>query len=359
MRDARVELSADALQHNLRQVRHYAANSRVLCMVKADAYGHGLDFAVNALQQADAFGVAFLQEALAVRARTDRPIVIMEGAFSLHEWQQAAQINAQCVIHQREQVAYGLAHVVHGATVWLKLNAGMNRLGLAADELLTAAQQLRAAGYQLILTLHFANADTPDHPLNQQQIDLFQHVRAQLAPIACSLCNSAALIQWPALHDDWVRPGIMLYGSSPFTTHSAAQLGLRPVMRFSSVLMALHDLPTGAAVGYGSRWTAQRPTRLGVVAIGYGDGYPRVVEQAQVAIDGQLLPVVGRVSMDMLMIDCTDFNGEIRLGQRVTLWGDAPHVDEVATCANTIGYELLCRLSTRPVRHVDSNDTTR
>ena len=350
MRDTRIILSATALQHNLQRVRQIAPHSQILSMVKADAYGHGLAFAVRALADTDAFGVAFLAEAEQVRSLTARPIVIMEGAFSLIEWQRAAEIGAQCVIHQPCQVDWALQHVVQGATIWLKLNSGMNRLGLTADRLLIAAQQLRTAGYQLILTTHYANADQPDHPLNTAQTEIFAGLAAQLAPIQTSRCNSAALIAWPALQGDWVRPGIMLYGSSPFADQNAAQLGLQAVMTVESVLMTQHDLAVGAQVGYGSRWTAQRSSRVGVVAIGYGDGYPRTAHGAVVRVADQLVPVIGRVSMDMLLIDLTDLPQPIANGAPVCLWGSSPSVDQIADASGTLGYELLCRMTQRPIR---------
>ena len=353
MRDTRIILSATALQHNLQQVRRVAPSSQVLSMVKADAYGHGLDFAVRALADTDAFGVAFLAEAEQVRALTGKPIVIMEGAFSLTEWQRAAEIKAQCVIHQPCQIDWALQHVVSDATIWLKLNAGMNRLGLTPAQTLDAAQRLRAVGYRLILTMHYANADQPEHPLNAEQTAVFNQLAQQLAPIQTSVCNSAALLAWPALHGDWVRPGIMLYGSSPFCHQSAAQLQLKAVMSVESILMAQHALAIGAAVGYGSRWTAQRPSRIGVVAIGYGDGYPRTAhgDLAVVKVVDQLVPVIGRVSMDMLLVDLTDLTYAVPNGTSVCLWGVSPSVDQIAEAAGTLGYELLCRMTQRPIRH--------
>lgn len=356
MRETRIILSATALRHNLQRVRQIAPRSQVLSMVKADAYGHGLSFAVQALADTDAFGVAFLAEAVQVRKLTTHPIVIMEGAFSLAEWQRAAQINAQCVIHQACQVDWALQHVVQGAAIWLKLNTGMNRLGLTPEQALDAAQRLRAVGYSLVLTMHYANADQPEHPLNAKQAAVFAHIAAQLAPIQTSVCNSAALLAWPALQGDWVRPGIMLYGSSPFSDQTAAQLHLQAVMSVESMMMAQHELAVGAQVGYGSRWMAQRPSRIGVVAIGYGDGYPRTAQgdAAVVRIADQLVPVIGRVSMDMLLIDVTDLP-PLPNGTPVCLWGNSPSVDQIAAAAGTLGYELLCRMTQRPRRHDQSD----
>lgn len=353
MREARVSLSTQALSHNLQRVREFAPKSNVLAMVKADAYGHGLAFSLNALQDADALGVAFFKEALDIRATGNtQPIVLIEGVFTLNEWLKAPQINAQCVIHQDCQLQWALDHIVPNTTIWLKVNTGMNRLGFAPDEALAAALQLRAAGYDLILTMHFANADEPNHPLNQSQIDTFLDLKKQLEPIKASLCNSAALIQWPQLHFDWVRPGIMLYGSSPFSDRSAAQLNLKPVMTLTTQLIAVHVLPMDAVVGYGSSFTTTRITQLGVVAMGYGDGYPRVVQGAKVSIAGQNVPIVGRVSMDMLTVDLTDLAVLPTLSTEVVMWGNGLDVDQAAQAAGTISYELFTRLSIRPARHI-------
>ncbi len=353
MRDARVLLNAKALTHNLNRVREFAPQSHVLAMVKADAYGHGLAFALTALKTADALGVAFFQEARDIRALGNtQTIVVIEGVFSLDEWIQAAKINAQCAIHQPRQLEWALQHVVPDTIIWLKVNTGMNRLGFAPDEALIAAEKLRAAGYHLILTTHFANADEPDHPINQQQIETFLNLKKQLEPIVASMCNSAAIMQWPDLHFDWVRPGIMLYGSSPFTDTSALQLNLQPVMTLKTRLIAMHQIASGVTVGYGCRYTTTRPTHLGVVAIGYGDGYPRVVDHARVSLQGQLVPIIGRVSMDMLTIDLTDLQHTPNLDDEVIMWGAEIPVDEIAWAAGTIGYELFTRLSPRPVRYI-------
>ncbi len=353
MREARVYLSSQALSHNLQRVREFAPYSYVLAMVKADAYGHGLAFSLNALQDADALGVAFFKEALDIRTLGNtQPIVLIEGAFSLTEWMEADDIHAQCVIHQDCQLQWALEHVIPNTTIWLKVNTGMNRLGFSPDEALAAALKLRAVGYDLILTMHFANADEPDHPLNRQQIDTFLSIKKQLEPIKASLCNSAALIQWQDVQFDWVRPGIMLYGSSPFEDRNAAQLNLKPVMTVTTHLIVKHELPANVVVGYGSSFTTNRPTQLGVIAMGYGDGYPRVITDGKLSIQGQCVPIVGRVSMDMLTVDLTDLPTTPSLDTEVVLWGNGLDVDLVARTANTISYELFTRLSMRPIRHI-------
>ena len=226
----------------------------------------------------------------------------------------------------------------------------MNRLGFQPHELLAAARQLREAGFELVLTMHFANADQPDHPLNRQQIDTFLQLKQQLEPIQSSCCNSAAIFAFSELHFDYVRPGIMLYGSSPFAEQPATALGLKAVMHLQSHLIATHHIASGQSVGYGSRFTTTRPTNLGIVAMGYGDGYPRAVVDAYVSIQGEKVPVLGRVSMDMLAVDLTDLKQPVTVGTAVSLWGDYPSVDAIAACNGTIGYELLCRLTSRPQR---------
>lgn len=357
-RQPSVQLSTSALQHNLRRVRELAPHSKLVCMVKADAYGHGIEFALPALQDADAFGVACIEEARQIRQLGySQPVTLIEGVFNQAEWIDASQQQFDCVVHQPQQVQWALAHPQtyqkNNLKIWLKLNSGMNRLGLQPDELLTAALKLRAAGFELVLTMHFANADVPDHPLNQQQIQTFLHLKQQLQPIEASCCNSAALVNWPQLHFDYVRPGIMLYGASPYDEISAVKLDLRPVMHFKSNLIAIQQLDSGQMVGYGSGFTTSRPTRLGIVAIGYGDGYPRVVSHgAYVRIQGHAAPLLGRVSMDLLAVDLTDLAPSIAIGAEVTLWGNDPTVDLIARHNNTIGYELLCRLTHRPERRV-------
>lgn len=355
MRQPVVLLSQSALAHNLSRVKQLAPHSKVVSMVKADAYGHGIGFAMAALADSDAFGVACMQEAREIRLLGyQQAITLIEGAFDEAEWLEAAQQGFECVIHQQEQVEWALQHPQpyqqNGLKIWLKLNAGMNRLGFQPDALLAAAQQLKAAGFELVLTMHFANADQPHHPLNQQQIEIFLRLKQQLEPIQASCCNSAAIFAFPELHFDYVRPGIMLYGSSPFAEQDATTLGLKAVMHLQSHLIATHHIASGQSVGYGSRFNTTRPTHLGIVAMGYGDGYPRAVADAYVSIQGEKVPVLGRVSMDMLAVDLTDLTQAAAVGSAVTLWGDYPTVDAIAACNGTIGYELLCRLTKRPQR---------
>ena len=371
MRTATVTIDPYALTHNLMQVKKRAPKAKVLAMVKANAYGHGIATVLPALQQADAIGVASFTEALEARQLGwDKSIGLVEGVFSAAEWQQAIDYDCGCVIHHEPQLIWALDNIPspESATriVWLKYNTGMNRLGFNYEQTIKVAKQLHSAGFQLILTTHFANADDYDHPLNTHQIQRFNEMLALLKAtisddIQGSLCNSAGVVNFPEHHHDWVRPGIMLYGSSPVVDQSAAQLELQPAMEFSARIMAFSTVDAGDSIGYGSRWMAQESTKTALVSIGYGDGYPRVVnEDTYVCVlahnesDGSeqsyLCPVRGRVAMDMIVIDLSQVPDPISLDSKVILWGNAPHVDQIAANAGTIGYELLCRLSTRPER---------
>ncbi|AMN49489.1 alanine racemase [Psychrobacter sp. P2G3] len=367
MRTATITINPAALTHNLNQVKKRAPNAKVLAMVKANAYGHGVAAVLPALQQADGIGVATFAEAMEARQLGwDKAIGLVEGVFSAKEWQQAIDNACSCVIHHAPQLDWALENVPAADSparqVWLKYNTGMNRLGFNETTVVEAAQCLHDAGYQLILTTHFANADNRDHPLNAIQIQRFSemlsYLQQQISPaIEGSLCNSAGIVNFSDNHFDWVRPGIMLYGSSPVIDQSANDLNLQPAMEFSAHIMAMQVVNAGDAIGYGSRWTAQQDTRTALVSIGYGDGYPRVIsDDAYVCIiDAESdtsypCPIRGRVAMDMIVIDLSAAPVDIALDSKVFLWGAMPHVDEVASHAGTIGYELLCRLSARPKR---------
>lgn len=383
MRSASITLNSAALTHNLSQVRQkIPQETKILAMVKANAYGHGVENCLSAVQQADGLGVACFSEAEQIRdLGWQKEIILIEGVFSPQEWIKSIETNCQSVIHHQQQVQWALNHVPAidstSRTVWLKLNTGMNRLGFESDEIVDVAKALVQAGYRLVLTSHFANADSIDHPSNAKQIQIFTEKLAELREkvdpnTQGSLCNSAGILNFPDCHFDWVRPGIMLYGSSPLEGVEAEALNLSPVMSFSASIMAIHNIDKGTSVGYGSRFVANRPIVKGIVSIGYGDGYPRVVDgSAWVSVqpssadkDNSLAtetdhcykcPVIGRVAMDMIAIDLTDVPNPT-VGCKVTLWGDPsqgePSVDEIANAAHTLGYELLCRVTSRPTRSV-------
>lgn len=362
MRHSQITLHTAHLAHNLATLKA-RTTAKVLAMVKANAYGHGVEMVVPALAQADGFGVACMSEALAVKSclsvDDNRPIVLIEGVFGQAEWQQAISERFMAVIHQSEQLDYALADVPSmdspTRTIWLKYNTGMNRLGFDKTATIQACHALIKKGYKVILTSHFACADDTTHALNAKQIHDFDEVlttlKADYPNIQGSLCNSAGIVNFPHAHYDWVRTGIALYGSSPVSDQSAHTLGLKPAMTLSAKLMAIHHLTQGETVGYGGRWTAKRPARIGIISMGYGDGYPRVVNDAKVLINGQISPIVGRVAMDMMAIDISDCQADI--GDDVILWGnDKLSIDDVAGFAGTIGYEVMCRMTGRPVRVV-------
>ncbi|QIC76337.1 alanine racemase [Acinetobacter indicus] len=355
MRQATVYIDRAALQYNLNRVRQLAPTAKIVSMVKANAYGHGVKDCLAALQDSDAFGVACLQEALEIRELGfQQPITLIEGVFTKDEMPIVIERNIEIVVHQPEQVTWLIAHkdayISKNLKVWVKLNSGMNRLGFKLEVIKEVIQQLKSAGFTCVLAMHFANADA-DHPLNNEQIRQFLEVKNDCAPILASCCNSAAIYKYPELHFDFVRPGIMLYGATPFADRDIYALDLKPVMTFSAEIIALNEIQAGEQVGYGSTFTADKAMQLAIVSIGYGDGYPRAFfAQNFVAIKGQKAAVVGRVAMDMIAIDVTGL--DVQLGTEVELWGKQRLVDDVAAANGTIGYELLCRLTQRPDRKV-------
>jgi alanine racemase len=353
VRQATIYIDSEALQYNLNRVKQLAPHSQIVSMVKANAYGHGVQDCLAALNATDAFGVACLEEALEIRRLGyTQPITLIEGVFTEDEMEDVIQQKLECVVHRHEQVEWLIqnkeAYNALGLKVWVKLNSGMNRLGFKSNEIIAVIHQLKSLNFNCVLTMHFANADV-DHPLNEQQIQQFLDVKNACEPILASCCNSAAIYKYPNLHFDYVRPGIMLYGATPFADKDVNELDLKPVMSFEAEIIALNQIQAGESVGYGSTFTATNSMQIAIVSIGYGDGYPRAyVKPNYVAIDKQLTPVIGRVSMDMIAIDTT--NLQVKVGTKVELWGKTRLVDDVANANGTIGYELLCRLSNRPQR---------
>lgn len=353
MRQATIYIDSKALQYNLNRVKQLAPHSQIVSMVKANAYGHGVQDCLAALNATDAFGVACLAEALEIRRLGyTQPITLIEGVFTKDEMEDVIQQKLECVVHRHEQVEWLIqnkeAYNALGLKVWVKLNSGMNRLGFKSNEIIAVIHQLKSLNFNCVLTMHFANADV-DHPLNEQQIQQFLDVKNACEPILASCCNSAAIYKYPNLHFDYVRPGIMLYGATPFADKDVNELDLKPVMSFEAEIIALNQIQAGESVGYGSTFIATNSMQIAIVSIGYGDGYPRAyVKPNYVAINKQLTPVIGRVSMDMIAIDTT--NLQVKVGTKVELWGKTRLVDDVANANGTIGYELLCRLSNRPQR---------
>ena len=349
-RPARACIDLQALKHNFQRVRQAAAGSRVMAIIKANAYGHGLLRVAQSLPGADAFGVASPEEGIALReAGFDRRIVLLEGPFSIDDLVLVSGYRLDVVIHHASQLdmldQVGLKRPLD---VWLKLDTGMNRLGFepaAVAELLARLQAIEQVASVRFMT-HFACADEPDNDTTRQQSDRFTGALAALDGER-TLANSAAILAWPDTHADWVRPGIMLYGASPLAGQSAAALDLQPVMTLVSNLIAVKTCRAGDAVGYGGDWRCPEDMSVGVAAIGYGDGYPRHTPSGTpVLVNGRPASVIGRVSMDMICIDLRGHDGTA-VGDEVQLWGKALPVEEIAAAAGTISYELLCGISHR------------
>ncbi len=342
---ARIDLSA--LKNNLRAVRR-ATSSRVMAVIKANAYGHGLLRIAHALQEADGIALLDVRDAITLRdAGIRQPILLLEGCFLQQEMQLLAEYELTTVIHNQQQLAWLDAYPrKNGLSVWLKINTGMNRLGFMPAEIPAVMERIKAhrGVRDVTLMTHFAQAD--ETPGIAKQLDVFNHLAAPYH-IPRSLANSAAILRHPKTHADWVRPGIMLYGSSPFADVSAQQLGLQAVKTLSSELIAVQNIKSGEAVGYGATYRADTNMRIGIVACGYADGYPRHAPTGTpIMVDGQRTRTLGRVSMDMLAVDLSALPGA-QIGSRVVLWGEGMPVDEVARAAGTISYELLCALTAR------------
>ena len=355
MRPARALIDLDALRHNYQLARELSG-ARALAVVKADAYGHGAVRCAQALErEADGFAVACIEEALALREAGIRaPILLLEGFFEAAELALIEQHQLWCVVHALWQVeAIEQASLGTPLNVWLKLDSGMHRVGLHPADYQAAYRRLLASGKvsKIVLMSHFARADEPDCPRTAEQLAVFQQAREGLAA-EVSLRNSPAVLGWPQVPSDWVRPGIMLYGATPFEQAQEQAARLKPVMTLESKVISLRELPAGEPVGYGARFVSERPTRVGVVAMGYADGYPRHAPTGTpVAVDGQLTRLIGRVSMDMLTVDLTDLP-QAGLGSRVELWGKQVLASDVAAQAGMIPYQIFCNLKRVPLDYI-------
>lgn len=347
----RAIVDTSALRHNLARVRDVAPASKVLAVIKANAYGHGIVPAAVALAAADGFAVARLEEGIALRAAGLRHrVLLLEGVFAAGELDQAAHHGFDVMVHDAAQLAL-LDHYRGDARfkAWLKIDTGMNRLGFRPEQVPGALARLEActaiAG-PLTLVTHLACADQPDGQVTRAQLDLFDRLTAGV-PGERSIANSAATLCCARARCDWVRPGLMLYGVSPLPDRSAADLDLKPAMSLVTRVIAVKQLSPGERVGYGGEWRAERATRIAIAAAGYGDGYPRNTGSgAPLLVNGRRATLAGRVSMDMIAIDVTDLPA-VSVGDPVTLWGDSVPVEDIARAAGTIPYELICNVSQR------------
>ncbi|MDO9310255.1 MAG: alanine racemase [Nitrosomonas sp.] len=348
-------IDLSALAHNLTIVRQHAPYARIMAVLKANAYGHGLLHTASALKDVDGFALLELDAAICLRdAGYRQPILLLEGFFSTEELALFEQYQLSAVIHHPEQIAMLSDSKYHKLDLFIKINTGMNRLGLALEQFPLTIQKLTGNQYanQITLMTHFACADDPAEEEDvMRQLECFEAITKGCG-YPRSLANSAAIIRYPETHSDWVRPGIMLYGASPFPDKTALELNLQPAMTLSSKIIAIHDLKDGDRVGYHGLFQADHPMRIGIVACGYADGYPRhAPTNTPVLVNNQRTRLLGRVSMDMLAVDLTGIENA-GLNSPVVLWGKEIPVDEVAQSAETTSYELLCALAPRVERIV-------
>ncbi len=353
-----VIIDTKALVHNFQQVKRYAPQAKVVAVIKANGYGHGIVVMATALSlYADAFAVARIEEAIALRqANIQQPILLLEGIVSPQELKLARQYHCDLVIHSEYQVELLKQYPgnINGA-IWLKLETGMHRLGLPPEKILSIWQQCQSLvkhkTQAIKLISHLANADDIEDATTLVQHHCFAKV-AKILPTENSLANSAGILAWPLTHYQWVRAGIMLYGISPFGQLNRHHYLLKPVMSLYSRIVAIQSYQKGDKIGYGGTWTCPEAMPVGVVSIGYGDGYPRHAKNGTpVLVNGKRAYLVGRVSMDML---CVDLRGhaQVNIGDTVTLWGQGLAIEEIADWAGTIAYELVCHVTNRVDRIV-------
>ena len=359
MQAATVVINRRALRHNLQRLRELAPASKLVAVVKANAYGHGLLETARTLPDADAFGVARLEEALRLRAGgIAQPILLLEGFFEAADLPVISAQRLHTAVHSPEQLAaLEEADLPEPVTVWMKLDTGMHRLGVLPEQAEAFYQRLsqcKNVRQPVNIVSHFARADEPESDATLRQLDIFNSFTAG-KPGQRSIGASGGILLWPDSHMDWVRPGIILYGVSPLEQQSCGtDFGCQPVMSLTSSLIAVRAHKAGEAVGYGGTWIAERDTRLGVVAIGYGDGYPRAAPSGTpVLVNGREVPIVGRVAMDMICVDLGPQSAD-KVGDSVVMWGDSLPVERIAEITKVSAYELITRLTSRvAMKYVD------
>ncbi|HEU4813217.1 MAG TPA: alanine racemase [Xanthomonadaceae bacterium] len=350
-------LHADALRHNLGELRRRTPGSRLMAVVKADGYGHGLERVAHALADADAFGVAMLEDARRLRALgLTQPILLLAGFNAAEDLAEVRGLGLDVTVHHSSQLEI-LEQAGTGTPIrcWLKVDSGMHRLGFAPDRVRDVHARLSAVpgvAADIVLMNHFASSDDFGGAQTREQLRVFHDCTAGL-PGLRSLANSAAVLGWPESHGDWVRPGGALYGMSVVAGRTGADFGLRPAMTFATGLLAVNQVCRGEPVGYSATWTCPEDMPIGIAAAGYGDGYPRHAPSGTpVLVSGRPARTVGRVSMDLMAVDLRG-HPEARPGDPVVLWGEGLPVETVADAAGTIGYELTCSI-TRRVRQVEA-----
>lgn len=353
-RSARITLHPHALQHNLQQVRYAAPDAKVLAVIKANAYGHGMLDVANILDNADGYAVACMPEAVELRsAGTQHPILVLQGHQNLQDLHAASEYQLRVVIHDQAQLAYLDQLDSERIRIALKIDTGMHRLGIPPEDVNTLYNKLkkhRNIDADIWLMTHLACADDVNSPATTQQLNRFVHATDTITAPTC-IPNSAGILGWQASHSDWIRPGIMLYGSSPFESkqHDRTQYNLQAAMTLNAPLIGINQLKKGDPIGYGASYHCPDDMIVGAVACGYADGYPRhAATGSPVSIKGIETHTVGRVSMDTIMINLDNISAKV--GDLVELWGENISVDRVAQHAETISYELLCNAGNNCIR---------
>ena len=350
-RPSRVIIDIKALEHNFSRIKELVHNSKIMAIIKADAYGHGIVRVAKTLRDADAFGVACLEEAEQLRiASITTPIILLEGPYKPNDLSLIIKLNLEVVIHNEYQLELLEKSKIDGAIkVWLKIDTGMHRLGFSVDkteEMLRRLMLCRNINSTPILMSHLATANEKNHALTYQQLDTFREI-SKIVNIEKTIANSAAVINFPDVHFDWVRPGLMLYGVSPLINSCGHDHGLKSVMTLESEIISIQYLSKGEPVGYGATWRCPENMPVGIIAAGYGDGFPRHAKSGTpILVNNIRCPLIGRASMDMLTIDLRN-QSNAKIGDRVVLWGGSLQIEEIATYAETIPYELLCGVHKR------------
>lgn len=350
-RPALVEIDFDALRHNLSAVKQRAPKSKVIAMIKANAYGHGLVRVAQALKEADAFGVAGIDEAIILRrSGVENPIVVMAGFFSPDELYELERLHFSVVLHTEEQIRIlEHARLTSPLNVWLKINTGMHRLGFhpsRIEEIYRRLLNCSAIQRPIGFMTHFSDADNKENKKTERQIQLF-HETVRDYDGERSLANSAGIINFPEAFADWIRPGLMLYGISPIAGKTGKDFGLQPVMTLRSKIIGIRKQNKGDEIGYSSSFVCSENMLVGIIAMGYGDGYLfHVSTGTPVLVKSALCRVVGRVAMDMIAVDLSAYP-DAKIGDDVVLWGKGLPVEEIALAARTIPYELVCGIARR------------
>ena len=358
MRPLKATINHQALLTNLNHIKKIANQSKVMSVLKANAYGHNLLDVAKTLNSSDGFAVLSINEAIQLRENNfKQTILLLEGFFDKDEVNIASELRVNVTVHNQRQIELiNKAKPSFPINIHLKVNTGMNRLGFMPDEINYLLESLNSNPYieDIVLMTHFSTADEKEGI--EKQLGIFNLISDNYN-YSASVANSAAIIRYPESRLDWVRPGIMLYGLSPFKDKTAKELELIPAMTLMSEIIAVQNIKAGSSVGYGLDFKANKDMRIGIVACGYADGYPRHAKNGTpVAIDGYLSSLVGRVSMDMLYVDLTKIPSA-NIGSKVELWGEKVSVDSVAQFSGTVGYELICAISASqrvPLRNINA-----